>query len=601
MEVKLRTELPDDYKWDLSHLYKNLLEFNIDYDQVELNISELKNYQFKNLSIPEILKDCLDLTGDINKTLSKMFVYAQRYFDQEQNNEDADKLVQKISDLATKFSENSVFITDEIVHFEDEIIEIFLKSEKLKDYHFDIKNAVKKKKHILSKVEEELMSKLSDVFSTSNDVYTIFKNTELKYSRVEIQDGSLVTMDSQNFKELRESGNREDRKLAFDTFWKTYDDYKNTFSKLMFKFMKNIATTSKIRNYKSSLDWSLSSEDIPVDIYDNLIKNVSNNLDKFHDYLNFRKEILDYDELYYYDLYNPIVDIPAPEYSDDEAKDLVIKSTSVFGEEYTEIMRKAFNDSWIDVYPNKFKDTGAYMSGSAYDVHPYILLNYSDRYDDVSTVAHELGHAAHSVFSNENQIYNKSSYSTFIAEIASTTNEILLFDYMYKNTDDKQEKIFLLNNYIEHFRTTVFRQTMFAEFEKFMYNVVEEDEVLTASTLNDKYLELLEKYHGTDKNIMSFDKVYANEWSYIPHFYYNFYVYTYATSFISSVIISTKILNGDKEQLEKYLTLLKSGGSDYPVELLKTAGLDLTDENCYKIAFDEFSKHLTELKNLLSE
>ena len=238
MEVKLRTELSDEHKWDLSHLYNNLLEFNIDYDQVELNIEKLKD--FKDISDPEKLKECLDFVGDINKTLSKMFVYAQRYFDQEQNNEDADKLVQKISDLATKFRENSVFITDEIVHFEDEIIEIFLKSEKLKDYHFDIKNVVKKKEHILSKVEEELLSKLSDVFSTSDDVYTIFKNTELKYSRVEIQDGSLVTMDAQNFKELRESGNREDRKLAFDTFWKTYDDYKNTFSKLMFKFIKNI-------------------------------------------------------------------------------------------------------------------------------------------------------------------------------------------------------------------------------------------------------------------------------------------------------------------------------------------------------------------------
>ena len=599
MEIKLRTELSDDYKWNLTHLYKNILEFNIDYDQVELNVEKLKS--FKDLSDPEKLKDCLDLVCDINKTFNKMFVYAQRYFDQEQNNEDADKLVQKISDLALKFGENSVFIIDEIIHFEDDIIDIFLKSDKLKDYHFDIEHVIQKKKHILSKVEEELISKLSDVFSTSNDVYTIFKNTELKYSEVTTYDGSFVKMDSQNFKELRESGNREDRKLAFDTFWKTYDDYKNTFSKLMFKFIKNTTTNSKIRNYKSSLESTLSSDNIPVDVYDNLIKNVSNNLDKFHDYLNFRKEILNYDELYYYDLYNPIVNIPNPEYTYDDAKELVIKSTSIFGEEYTEIMRKAFNDSWIDVYPNKFKDTGAYMSGSAYDVHPYILLNYSDRYDDVSTVAHELGHAAHSVFSNENQIYNKSSYSTFIAEIASTTNEILLFDYMYKNTDDKQEKIFLLNNYIEHFRTTVFRQTMFAEFEKFMYNVVEEDEVLTASTLSNKYLELLEKYHGTDKNIMTFDKLYANEWSYIPHFYYNFYVYTYATSFISSVIISKKILNGDKEQLEKYLNLLKSGGSNYPIELLKTAGLDLTDENCYNIAFDDFSNHLIELKNLLSK
>ena len=239
------------------------------------------------------------------------------------------------------------------------------------------------------------------------------------------------------------------------------------------------------------------------------------------------------------------------------------------------------------------------MNGSIYDVHPYILLNYKGKYDDVSTMLHEAGHAGHSVLSNENQPYNKSSYSTFIAEIASTTNELLLLNHMLTTTDDKQLKIFLLNNYIEHFRTTVFRQSMFAEFEKFMYESVENDEVLTASMMNDKYYELLKKYHGEDKNIIKIDKLYANEWSRIPHFYYDFYVFKYSTSFISAVILSTRILNGDKEQLEKYMKLLKSGGSDYPVDLLKNAGIDLTNEDCYKDAFKQFSEYLEELKSLL--
>jgi oligoendopeptidase F len=600
MEVKNRKEIAEEYKWDLSHLYKNLDELNKDCQHIESNINELKNIEknssFSEKSNPINIKQCYDLVVDTSKTLSKLFVYVERYFDQEQNNEEADILVQKIMDINLKFSASISFINDDLIHFEDDVIDNLLSSEILIDYHFDIKHVLKSKKHILSKSEEELLSKISDVFSTSNDVYTIFKNTELKYSNVKLSDNSEVLIDNQNYRELRESSNRQDRKIAFDSFWKTFDDYKNTLSKLMFKFIKSVVTDVKIRKYDSALDSALSTENIPTSIYDNLIKNVSNNLNRFYDYLNLRKEILGYDELYYYDLYNPIVDNVDYKYTYDEAKELILKSTSILGEEYTKIITQALSESWIDVYPNKFKDTGAYMSGSAYDVHPYILLNYNDRYSDVSTLGHELGHAVHSVFSNKNQIYNKASYATFIAEIASTINEILLFDYMYKNTDDKQLKIFLLNNYIEHFRTTVFRQTMFAEFEKFMYETVENDNVLTASVLNNKYYELLKKYH----NDMIIDELYSNEWASVPHFYYNFYVYQYSTSFISSIILSTKILNGDKEQLDKYLELLKSGGSDYPVELLKKAGVDLTDENCYNIAFEEFSKHLNELKTLFT-
>jgi oligoendopeptidase F len=598
MEVKKRSEISDEYKWDLTHLYKNLDEFEIDYKKVESNIQNIKNFENKIIferKLPITIKNCYDLVVDTSKTLNKLFVYVERYFDQEQNNEDADILIQKISDINSIFNTSIAFINDDLIHFDDETINVLLSSEILIDYHFDIKHVLKQKSHILSKPEEELLSRISDVFSTSSDVYTIFKNTELKYSYTTLSDGNNVLIDEQNYKEIRESSIREDRKLTFDTFWKTYDDYKNTLSKLIFKYIKSIVNDVKIRKYNSALESALSSENIPISIYDNLIKNVSKNLNKFYDYLDFRKKILGYDELNYYDLYNPIVDNIDYKYSYDDAKKLLLESTSILGKDYTKIMKKALSEYWIDVFPNKFKDTGAYMCGSAYDIHPYILLNYNDKYKDVSTLCHELGHAGHSVLSNENQIYNKASYATFIAEIASTTNEILLFDYMYKNTDDKQLKIFLLNHYIDNFRTTVFRQTMFAEFENFMYNTVENDDVLTSSVMNDKYYELLQKYH----NGMLIDKLYANEWSHVPHFYYNFYVYQYSTSFISSIILSTKILNGDKDQLDKYMTLLKSGGSDYPVDLLKNAGIDLTDEKCYDIAFDEFSKHLNELKKLL--
>ena len=598
MEVKLRSEIADEFKWNLSHIYSCLDELDVDYKNIEESIKNIIG--FKKISKhekedPEIMKKCLDIVTNTSKLMNKMLVYVQRLYDQEQNNEYADELVKKITDLSRKFHTSTKFITSNIIKFDDVVIEKFLSSEILSDYHFYIKHIRLKKDHILSQAEEELLSKISDVFSTSPEVYTIFKNTELKYSKMIKENGDEILMDDHNYREIRESSNRNERKLGYDTFWKTYDDYKGTFTKLIHKYINSIVTDDKIRKYNSSLESALSSDNIPVSIYNNLIENVSNNLDKFRDYLNFRKTMLNYDELYYYDLYNPIVDNVDYKYSYDDAKVLLLKSTAILGEDYTKIMKRAISEQWIDVYPNKFKDTGAYMSGSAYDVHPYILMNYNDKFNDVSTLLHELGHAGHSVLSNENQTYNKSDYSIFIAEIASTTNEILLFDYMYKNTDNKQQKIFLLNNYIEHFRTTVFRQTMFAEFEKFMYESVESDNMLTPSLMNDKYFDLLKKYHGN----MNIDKLYANEWAFVPHFYYNFYVFQYSTSFISSIIIATKIINGDKVQLDKYMELLKSGGKDYPVELLKIAGVDLTDENCYKIAFDEFSNRLNELKELL--
>lgn len=542
----------------------------------------------------------MDLIEDITKTLYKLHSYSNRYFDQEQNNEDADKLIQRVEDLSTKFSTESSFITNEIINFSNKVINEILNYDDLKEHHFGIKNTLRSKEHILSQKEEELLSKLSNILSTSNDVYTVFKNTEMKYPMVKLSNGDEIEMNDHNYRQLRESNIREDRKIAFDNFWNTYDDYKGTYAKLMHKFVKGSVTINEIKNYKSSLDASLFGDNIPTDIYDNLISNISDNLDKFHNYLNFRKNYLGYDDMNYYDLYNPIISDYDKTFSYEDAKDLIIKSTDILGVDYVNIMRDAFNNSWIDVYPNKYKDTGAYMCGSAYDYHPYILLNYSNKYNDVSTLAHELGHAAHSVYSNKNQTFGNAQYSTYIAEIASTTNEIFLLDYMLKNTDDKQLKIFLLNNFIEHFRTTVFRQTMFAEFEKFMYDTIENDDVLTPSVLTDKYYYLLCKYHGVDNGVMDIEKIYSNEWSFIPHFYYDFYVYQYATSFISSVIIATKIINGDKEQLDKYITMLKSGGSDYPIEILKNTGVDLSKKEIYDIAFEEFTKYLSELKTLLN-
>jgi oligoendopeptidase F len=594
--MKKRNEIDKKYKWDLTHIYESVEEFYSNCDLLEKQINEIDNFVDKDLSNKYILKECLDLSNQLGKVLYRLHTYSQRTLDQEQDNEEATKLVQRISDISTIYSTKTDFITTEISNFDDDVLKNLFDDDLLEEYQFDIMETIREKEHILSTIEENLLSNISDAFSTSSEVYTVFKNTEMKHGTVTLEDGSDVILNSIEYDKLRRSNNRKDREKTYLEYWKSFDNNKNTLSKLMYKKIKNSVTLSKIRKYDSCLARSLSSENIPINVYNNLIKNISHNLDKFQEYLDLRKNTLKYDTLKYSDLYNPIVNNKDFKFTYDEAKELVLKSTSVLGEDYTKIMSKAFNESWIDVYPNKNKDTGAYMCGSAYDVHPYILLNYTDKYDDVSTLAHELGHAGHSFYSNATQKFNNAHYSTFIAEIASITNELLLFEYMLKNTNDKDLKIELLNNYIESFRTTVFRQTMFAEFEKIMYDTVENDEVLTPSTLNDKYLSLLKKYH-TDMDI---EDVYGNEWASVPHFYYNFYVYQYSTSFIAANIIANRILNGDKEQLVNYIELLKSGGSDHPIELLKKAGVDFTDESCYNVAFDDFDKRLKELKKLIS-
>lgn len=381
METKLRKDIPDEFKWDLTHLYKTNEDFENDIKKVEEQIKQISDIQ--TLIIPCHLKDCLDLESDITKTLYKLLVYVCRYFDQEQNNEDADKMKQRCVDLYDNFKASTAYITDTIIHFSDEHINTLLKQKLLKDYHFDIKEIVRLKEHYLSKVEEELLAKIADVFSTSSDIYTVFKNTEMKYSEITKTDGEIVLVNDQNYRILRESNVRDDRKLAYNSFWTTYSDYKNTFTKLIYKAIKSTVTNNRIRKFNSSIEASLSNNNIPVVIYDRLIENMNNNLDKFYDYLRFRKEILGLDDMNYYDINNPIVKDVDFKFSYDEAKRLVIESTRVLGEEYTEIMETALNNSWVDVYPNQFKETGAYMDGIAYDEHPYILMNYNEIYHDV--------------------------------------------------------------------------------------------------------------------------------------------------------------------------------------------------------------------------
>ena len=590
--MKERKEVADEFKWNLSDIYNSVEDFKKHYNEVKNDIPKILEYKGK-LNKPKKLKECLDFEMKMIKSLNKLSIYTNLLFDEDHSNDFADSLNQKTSDLYSEFFSKTTFVQDEIIKIKN--TNKILNDKNLKEYKFYLERILRQKEHFLSEKEESILSQFSDTFGTSEEVYNVLKNTELKFPKIVLKSGEEIDFDESTFRELKQSDVREDRKTAFDVFWKVYDEHKNTFTKLIFKDVRTTVISTNIRGYDSCLEKTLFSNNIDVSIYDGLVDNVSKKIPNLTKYLDYRKDVLGYDKLYYYDLSNSIIPSVKNDFSYEKAKELVLDSTSILGEEYSSIMNKAFNDGWIDVYPNKYKDPGAYMQGSLYDLHPYILMNYIGKYNDVSTLTHELGHAAHSYYSNKNQNFIDSQYSTFIAEIASTTNEVLLFHKMIKETEDKDFKRFLLSKFIDNFRTTVFRQTMFAEFERYMYEIAETGDMFTADMMNKKYLELLKKYHGDSVII---DELYSNEWQFVPHFYYNFYVYQYATSFISSVLIAQRIVDGDEDQLEKYIELLKSGGSDYPVNLLKKSGVDLTDEKCYDTAFKAFDESIEKLIKL---
>lgn len=594
-KLKQREEIESQYKWHLEDIFETNELWQQAVSEAEQKIAEIQKYSGKFIKNAKSTAECVEKLYQLNGLITKIYVYA--YMRRDENSADSfyQDLAGKADLIVTKFYAAISFFEPELLSAEKERINRYIKKEPiLKEYSFIIDEMMRKKAHVLSKSEEKLLALASEATSAGQDVFMMFNNADIKFPAVTDENGNKIELTTGRYHKFMESPDRNTRKRAFKALYDTYGAYKNTLAAAYAASVKSDQFYAKARKYSSALTAALYQDNVPTTVYNNLIQTVHANIRKVTPYLELRKKMLGVRKLHMYDLYVPFVKVPQKTYTFEEARDIVIEALKPLGSAYGEILQTAFTDGWIDVEENQGKRSGAYSWG-CYGCHPFVLLNWQGTINDVFTLAHELGHAMHTYYSNETQPLQYAEYTIFVAEVASTVNENLLMEYMLKNSKDDTEKAFLINHYLEEFRATVFRQTMFAEFEKATHRMYEKGEILTCEALNAMYYKLQKKYF---KKVMKIDKEIALEWARIPHFYTAFYVYKYATGFSSATILSRGILSGDPEKLEKYLTFLKSGGSDYPMELLKKAGVDLSTPQPVQEAIDLFDEKVKQLEVL---
>jgi oligoendopeptidase F len=563
-------------------------------------IDKFASYNGKLETSAKTLLEALEYYSEVAKELSSLISYASMLSDEDKRLSGPLGMAQEISQLATDFDKYTSFIEPEILAMPEEAITKFFSEEPgLAEYSQFISNIQRRKTHTLSEGEEKIIAEAGNMAETAQNVYSILSDADLPRPKVVLSDGREVTLDASGYMAHRYSPLREDRIKVFKAFFSSLNDFRRTFgTQLNGEVQKNMFYKN-VRKYDSCLESSLDRNNIPVSVYYKLIENINQHLPVLHRYLKLRQRMLGLDTLHYYDMYPSLVKQVNLNYTYDEATGLVKKALSVLGKEYAGTLDRAFNNRWIDVYPSTGKRSGAYSSGDSYDSHPFILLNYNGKYDDMSTLAHELGHTMHSYFSNKNQPYITSDYPIFLAEVASTVNEALLMDYMLKEIKDPEKRLSLLGNYLENYRTTLFRQTQFAEFELKIHQAAEKGEALTGDRFTDIYLDILKRYYGYDQGVTVIDSLYGIEWAFIPHFYYNFYVFQYSTSFMASQALSEKLLSGKDNMVKKYLAFLSSGSSDYAIPTLKKVGIDMTSDEPFNIAIDKMSRIMDEMEKIL--
>ena len=593
-----RNSIEEQYKWDLRQVFESIDEFNKIYNSVSEKIQNFSNYQTTMDDNATNFYNTIKDYYEISRQLDKLYVYTSMNFDTDTSNNNSQSLKLRVSNLYDEWSKISFFVTPTILKKDYHEIENYYKEEpKLLEYEIILKREFRYKDHILSNEEEKLLSSISKAMGNDYQTYTLLKDSDLTFDNIKDEEGNDVELTSSNYSLYIESKDRNVRKDAFKTLYKTYKQFSNTFASIISGAIKENVTIAKLRKYNSTREYYLYHDELDTSIYDNLIDTVSNNMNVLFKYYNLKKELLEVDELHLYDIYTPIVKDFEKKYSFEEAKNTVLESLSILGEDYVDILRQGYEKKWVDIYPNKAKRGGAY-SGGCYDTEPYMLLNYQDKYNDVSTLAHESGHSMHSYYARNNNPYQYGDYTIFVAEVASTVNELILAKYLLANSKDNKEKLFILNNLMDLFKGTIYRQTMFAEFEKTIYEDVEQDIPLTADQLNTKYYELNKKYFGNDIIV---DEEIKYEWTRIPHFYYNFYVYKYATGLSAACHIVNNILSGKANAVENYKKFLSCGTTLNPIESLKLAGVDLTKKEVIESAIKMFDDTINEFIEISKE
>lgn len=592
----LRSEQKIENTWDLSKIYASISDYEKDYDVVKNLMANISKYQTHILDSSKSLLELLDLDQKTERIIGKMANYAYRKYDEDLSNVDSQKLVGNFDKLYTEYSQNGSFIVPEILKGDYSLIEKYIKEEEgLKEYELLLKRIFRNKPHVLSEKEENILSSMQLIAGEPEKIAGIIRNSELQFQTIKDENGNEVKLTNENFMIYLKSRDRRVRKDAFEALYSSYNKYKETLAETLQGHVMVLSNSSKLRGFSSSKEASLFSNRVNTKVYDNLIKVVHDRMNVVYDYFKLKKEALKLDDFCLYDTYVNLEEGIDKKYTYEEAKKIVLDVVKVFGEDYQKTVQSAFDNRWIDIYPNKAKRGGAYSSGS-YDTLPYILLNFQGEYNDVSTLIHEMGHSMHSYYSNQNNPYLYSGYKIFVAEVASTVNEMLLNYYMLEHASDNKEKRAILSDMMDLFKSTIYRQTMFSEFEDFIFNEFENGNVLTNELLSNKYYELNKLYFGDDV-IINDDIKY--EWERIPHLYYDFYVYQYATGLSAACYIVRRILNHEENAVSDYLKFLSTGDSMDPIEELKVAGVDMEDEKVINGAIDMFQEIINEYRSLM--
>jgi len=601
-QARHRATVDAKYTWNLADVYSDVAAWRAARTRVAAEVPRVREFAGKLGSSAETLADALEERTRLDKQIARLYVYASLLADEDTRLGEPQGMQQAMQQLHAEFNAQASYLEPELLRLGSETIERFLASEpRLAVYAFYLRDIVRRAAHTLTGAEEKLLADAQPLAASASNIYGILANADFPYPTITLRDGRPAKVDQAGYAELRTRPDRQDRQAAMAAFFGALGAFGRTFGTTMNSSLQKAVFYAKARKYGSTLDAALDRPNIPVPVYMRLVDGVNRHLPTFHRYLRLRKRMMGItDDLHYYDLYAPLVASVNLRYSPEEAQQLVMKASAPLGSGYVSVLARAFAERWLDWFPADGKRSGAYSNGAAYDVHPYILLNYLGQYNDVSTLAHELGHTMHSHFSNTRQPYPLADYPTFVAEVASTFNEALLIDSMLREITDPPTRLSLLGSYLENIKATVFRQTQFAEFELRMHEMGWRGEPITGEALAKLYLDITKRYYGHGEGVLFVDDYVANEWSYIPHFYSDFYVFQYATSFTAAETLAARVVAGDAATTARYLAFIGSGGSKYPIDLLKEAGVDMTTDEPLEVTMRTMNRIMDEIERILA-
>ena len=595
------TAVDPQYTWDLTELFPSVEAWNEAREEV---LAEFESIEAHRGTLGDSADSLYQAYRKVSDTLRKgyrVFAYASLNGDEDLRVGETQERVQLARIMFSQFNEATAWMQPELIAVGREVIESYIKEdERLAPFAYQLDDSLRNAPHTLGLEAEQTLSYLSQTFGAPSNTYSLIANSDIPWPTITLSDGEEVTVDAQGYGRARGSANRDDRKLAFDTYWGKWSEYRSSVGMVLNSHIQTQVGLAKARNYDSVLHRELHQDNLPPAVYHTLVDEVNKALPTLHRYFQLRGRMLGVEQMHYYDIYPPLVSLDK-EFDIETSKAITLEAMSVLGEDWVEMQKAAMDERWMHVYPQRGKQSGAYMQPAAYDVHPYLLLNHNDDYASLSTLAHEWGHAMHTLYARQEQPFETAGYAIFIAEIPSTSLELILQDYMQENARTIDEKLFYLGHALEGMRGTFFRQTMFAEFELALYEAAERGEALSGDRISEIYGEILRRYHGHDEGVVVVDDLYTNEWMFVQHFYFNMYVFQYATSKTAGTALYSKIVNGGEAGVENYKNLLKAGGSNYPYLLLVEAGVDLAKPEPYQAIIAKMNAIMDEMERLLDE